>query len=61
MKTLGKIFWVFALLVITFGFHIAATLAFMQHVDVIAWPMVIGGAWVLGMMAFYLIKDVFEL
>lgn len=60
MKTLDKIGWLIAYIVILFGFHIFATMAFMQNLDVIAWPMVIGGALTFGACGYYMIMDMIK-
>ena len=61
MKTLEKTAWLVVYLFILVGFYMGATLAFMQGIDVIAWPMVLGGAWAIGMVGYYMLKEIFEI
>lgn len=58
MKKLEIIWWTFCLVFVLVGFYIGSTLAFMSGVPPIAWLMVVGGAWALGMITWAFIQEV---
>lgn len=43
-----KWIWLIAILIIIYGFYVGANIAFMAGVDIVAWPMVLVGAFVIG-------------
>ena len=51
MKFMEKWLWLSVLVIIFFGFYPFSFLAFSAGVDIIAFPMVIGGAVILGLLA----------
>jgi hypothetical protein len=61
MKTWEKIVYPICFIFALYMFYIGATLAFMTEFYSLAWPMVLGGAWVLGEIAYHMIKDIFEI
>ena len=48
---MSKWLWLAVLVVIFSGFYVGSFLAFSAGVDIVAYPMVLGGAVVLGLLA----------